>query len=226
MNRNTLAKAGVALAAGTALALAAAIPASAHVSVSASSTAAGSSAILSFNLPHGCDGSPTTSVDIALPEEIVGATPTVLPGWEVEKVMEPLAAGTTDAHGNEVSERVGRVVYTSTAGGLPEGYRAQFDIQLTLPDLPAGTELGFPVVQGCVEGETVWDGDTLPTVTLTASQGGGHGDDGHGDEEPGAGAQASSGGDVLARGLGIGGLAVGVVGLILAILARQRRTTA
>ncbi len=89
MNTNTLARgrrlatAGIALAAGTALALATALPASAHVSVSASTTAAGSAAILSFNVPHGCDSAPTTSIDIALPEEIVGAT--WVPGREWEE---------------------------------------------------------------------------------------------------------------------------------------------
>src|SRR5690606_24101837 len=52
----------IALGAGTLLALAPAVAASAHVSASATSTAAGSSTIVTFSVPHGCEGSPTTQV--------------------------------------------------------------------------------------------------------------------------------------------------------------------
>lgn len=220
MKKSTLAKAGIALAAATGLALGGALPASAHVSVSASSTAAGSSSLLSFVLPHACSGSPTTAITINLPEEIVSATPTVLAGWNVEKVTEPMAAQ-EDNHGNEITERVASIVYISTTGGLPEGYRAQFDVQLRLPDLPVGTELGFPVIQDCTEGQEVWDGDTLPVVTLTeAVAGGGHD---HGEESAAEQPAASGdGGDILARVFGIAGLVVGVIGIVLAATARRR----
>lgn len=230
-----LTKAGLALAAGTALALGAALPASAHITVSASSTAAGSYSLLSFSLPHGCDGSPTTSIAISLPEQILAATPTVVAGWEVEKVTEPLASTESDAHGEEVSERVMRVVYTSTTGGLAEGYRAQFDVQVRLPDLDAGTELGFPVLQSCADGEERWEGDTLPVVTLTDADGDAHGGDnadaaaaGHdgGTSTDATADSRSSEPDVLARAFGIGGLALGTVGVVLAIAFRRPKPTA
>lgn len=225
MKSSTLGKAGLALGAGTVLALATALPASAHVSLSASSTAAGSSSLLSFSVPHGCEGSPTISIAISLPEQILGATPTIVPGWEVEKVTEELAASSTDAHGAETTERVARVVYTAVEGGLADGYRQQFDVQVTLPDLAAGTELGFPVVQGCELGEAVWDGDTLPTVTLTAASGGAHGPAGSGrHDDPSTAhdtAPDSAPVDALARVLGIGGLAVGTAALLVTIAGRR-----
>lgn len=242
MKKTTFAKAGIALAAATGLALGGALPASAHVSVSASSTAAGSSSLLSFSLPHACSGSPTTSIAITLPEEIVSATPTVLAGWDVEKITEPMAAE-DDGHGGEITERVASIVYTSTTGGLAEGFRAQFDVQLRLPDLPVGTELGFPVVQDCVEGQEIWDGDSLPTVVLTeAVAGDGHGHDhsdsdsadhgedsadhDHGEDAAAGGSTSDGGGDVLARVFGIAGLVVGVIGIVLAITARRRGASA
>ncbi len=228
MTNTTLTKAGIALGAGTLLALAGALPASAHVGVSASTTAAGSYALLSFSVPHGCDGSPTTAISIEWPEEISAATPTVVAGWEASKVTVEVAA-TTDAHGNEVTERVAQVVYTATDGGLPDGYRQQFDVQALLPDLEAGTTLSFPVTQTCEVGETVWEGEDTPTITLSAAVADAHGHDDDSDEHDAAAdeetaaseAGTASSTDVLARVLGIGGLVVGTAGIVAAVVARR-----
>lgn len=223
----TIAHAGIALGAGTLLALVGALPASAHVGVTASTTAAGSSALLSFTVPHGCDGSPTTAISIGWPEEIASATPTVVAGWEASKVTVEVAA-TADAHGNEITERVAEVVYTATDGGLPDGYRQQFDVQALLPDLEPGTTLSFPVTQTCAVGETIWDGEDTPTVTLSAAVADAHGHDDDSDaHDAGAGADeeatssAAASTDVLARVLGIAGLVVGTAGIVAAIASRR-----
>ena len=232
MTNNTLIKTGIALGAGALLALAGALPASAHVGVTASTTAAGSTALLSFNVPHGCDGSPTTVISIELPESIIAATPTVVAGWDATKVTAEMAA-TSDAHGNEVTERVAEVVYTATDGGLADGFRQQFDVQVQLPDLEAGTALEFPVTQTCVVGETVWDGEDTPTVTLSAAAADAHGHDDADSEDheavadEGAASDTGTSGstDVLARVLGIGGLVVGTAGIVAAVVARRGART-
>jgi periplasmic copper chaperone A len=72
----------------------------------------------------------------------------------VEKVMEKLAEPVRDTHGNEVTERVGQVVYI-TKNPLPEGYRDAFELSLQIPDV-AGETLVFPVIQTCEKGETAW----------------------------------------------------------------------
>ena len=59
-----------------------------------------------------------------------------------------------DAHGNEVTERVGSVVYTAKTP-LPDGQRDAFELSLQLPD-KAGEELAFPAIQTCAKGETAW----------------------------------------------------------------------
>ncbi len=100
----------IALGAGTLLALAPAAAASAHVSASATSTAAGSYTVVTFSVPHGCDGSPTNVVTIELPESVPSVTPTINPNWTVEKVVKQLPEPLTDAHGNEITERVSSVV--------------------------------------------------------------------------------------------------------------------
>lgn len=221
-----------ALFAGAAIALAVPMSASAHVSASSDSTAAGSYAIATFSVPHGCDGSPTQVVTIDIPESIASVTPTIVSGWDVEKVAVPLEVETEDSHGEIVTERTGQVVYTSTTGGLAEGFREAFELSLQLPDGDAGDVVEFPVTQDCTEGSVVWEGADVPAITLTAAtEGDDHGHDAaaegteeHTDDatETAAATTTSGGSDVIARVLGIGGLVVGVVGLIVGVTARRR----
>jgi uncharacterized protein YcnI len=231
-----------ALGAGAVLALAPALAASAHVSASASSTAAGSYSIVTFSVPHGCDGSPTTAIEIDIPETILSVTPTVNPNWTITKNLVPLDTAQQDAHGDNITERVGSVTYTAVGDGLPDGYRDTMALSLQLPDGSAGDVVEFPTHQLCAEGSTDWVGDEVPSVVLTAAEAGGghehgdegHSDDGHGDEATADDADATdatdatggSDADVLARVLGIGGLAVGAVGVVLALVTRRDRLAA
>ncbi|QEO15022.1 YcnI family protein [Agromyces intestinalis] len=230
------------LGAGALFALAAVpLAASAHVTVTPGDAPAGASAVLTFSVGHGCDGSPTTALTVDIPENVLSVTPTVKPGWTVEKVMVPLDEPAEGAHGDTVTERVGQVVYTAETP-LPDGYRDTIEVQVRTPDDAAGTTLAFPVLQTCVEGETNWadlptdDGaepeSPAPTIAVTeaaadehgaSTASGGHdGHDASGDAAASTDASqpAASEPDVLARVLGIGGLVVGVVGIVLAIAAR------
>ena len=221
----TLGASALAIGAGAVIALIPAVSASAHVSASASSTAAGSSSVITFSVPHGCDGSPTTGIEIQIPETILSVTPTVNPNWTVEKQTITLDEPLEGPHG-EVTERVASVVYTTTGDGLADGYRDTFDVQVLLPEGEAGDAVEFPVVQTCAEGSTEWVGDEAPTVFLTAAAEGdehGHGDaDGESGEHAADDATATaSGDDVLARTLGVAGLVVGAVGIVIAVAARR-----
>jgi uncharacterized protein YcnI len=237
MKIRTALTATTALAAGTLLAIAVPLSASAHIGVAPTSTAAGSASVLTFALPHGCDGSATTAFAIDIPESITSVTPTVNPNWDVAKVPVNLDKPLDDGHGNSITSRVGQVVYTAKAP-LADGLRDTFALSLTLPVDAAGTTLAFPVVQTCEVGATTWDqvahdGEAepehpAPSITVTAAVAG----DGHGHADAAAAADAagsaagSSGtgspGDVLARVLGIGGLVVGAVGIVLATTSRRR----
>ena len=211
-----------AVGAAGALALAVA-PASAHVTVTPSTTAAGAFGVLSFSAGHGCDGSPTTTIAIDLPEEIYAVTPTRNPFWTVEKVMEELDEPITDAHGNEITERVDQVVYSARTP-LPEGQRDTFELSLQLPDAE-GETLAFPVVQTCEKGENPWtetaaegqDPEELefpaPLVTITGGS----------DEAPAA--TTGDGADEDGNGLALAGLGTGVAGIVIGgiALARSRK---
>jgi uncharacterized protein YcnI len=203
----------------------AAAPASAHVTISPSTTAAGAYAVLTVSVPHGCDGSATTRIAIKMPDAINAVTPTRNPLWSVEKVVQTLDEPVTDAHGNQVTERVDQVVYTARTP-LPDGQRDAFELSLQLPE-EEGDTLAFPIVQSCEEGETGWteeaaDGQDpeglehpAPLVTVTSADGAevtsDPADDGDGDED------GREGDDGLAlAGLGTGILGVVVGGIALA----------
>lgn len=232
--------AATALGAGALLALAAPVAANAHVVVTPGEAAAGSYAVLEFASGHGCDGSPTTSFTVDIPEQILSVTPTLKEGWTVEKVMVELDEPAEGAHGTTVTERVGQVVYTPGAP-IEDGYRDSFEIQVLLPEETEGERLEFPVLQACVEGENDWsesaaDGaepeSPAPAIEVgpPAADAHGHGDDdAHADTagtettDATATSAADASVDVLARVVGIAGLAVGVVGVVIALAARRGR---
>ncbi len=233
LNRTTAARLGAATGAGMLVVLSAAAPTSAHVTITPSDAEAGAYTVLTFSVGHGCEGSPTTALDIQVPEPILSVTPTLLTGWQVEKQMVVLDEPVEDAHGNSVTERVGVVSYTADEP-LADGYRAAMELSLQLPATP-GETLVFPVVQRCAEGETAWtevaaDGQDpeelahpAPTVAIVA--------------------ETADGGTVTASGspstrtvevesdtnvaLGLAGLAAGLIGLVVAMVAlgRSRRDT-
>lgn len=235
--RRTAARLVVPLGAASLLTLGLAAPSSAHVSITPSETAAGSSTVLTLSNGHGCEGSPTTEITISMPEGINAVTPTRHPLYDVTKQMVTLDEPVTDAHGNEITERVGSVVYTAKTA-LPDGYRDAFELSLQLPETP-GETLAFPVVQTCEVGENAWvevpaDGQDpeelerpAPTVTITEATGGDH----HGEEaaeEPAESEESAAPDDSGdSDALGYAGLGVGALGLLVGgtALVRGRRTS-
>ena len=229
-----------ALGAGALLALAAPVAAHAHVVVTPGEAAAASYTVLEFASGHGCDESPTTSFTVDIPDQILSVTPNLKEGWTIEKVMQQLDEPAEGAHGTQVTERVAQVVYTA-ATPIPDGYRDSFKVQVFLPEEVAGERLEFPVLQSCVEGETNWnespgaDGaepeHPAPAIVVgEAADGHGHShgdDDSHDDSAETASATSTAASDasvdVLARVVGIAGLAVGVVGVVIALAARRGR---
>jgi uncharacterized protein YcnI len=211
-------------------------PASAHVIVTPSTTAAGANAVLEFSVGHGCEDSPTTKITIQMPTEITSVTPTRSALWKVEKKTEKLDPPVVDAHGNKIVERVASVTF-STDTPLPDGYRDVFELAVRLPDAE-GTNLVFPTIQTCVQGESAWievpqDGQDVEELELPApglviskaADGGYHGAtaaDSHSGEAA-AVAPESSGVEALT----IAALAAGVLGSVLggAALVQQRRRT-
>lgn len=163
-----------------ALVLASPVAASAHVHVTPSSTQAGATSMLEFSFSHGCDGSPTTAVEVTVPDEIASVALIANPGWDVA---------------SELVDGVRTVVFTADEP-MPDGVRETLEVEVTLPeDAADGTVLAFPALQVCETGETLWgeleaDSETpAPTLTIgEAADAHGHGGDaGHGTDGTGSG---------------------------------------
>lgn len=243
MSTRTLARLGALPVATAAITLSLVGPASAHVTATPSTSAAGAYTVATFSVGHGCEGSPTTAIEIQVPESVLSVTPSRNPFYDVEKTMEELDEPITDSHGNEVTERVASIVYTAETP-LPDGQRDYFELSFQVPDAE-GETLAFPTIQTCEDGETGWtqvpadgqDADELetpaPAFEITAASAeGGHGSDaeessveqsaGETTEEP---AEQAAGADGGGSALGWAGLVAGLLGLAAGGLALARTRT-
>lgn len=242
MSIRTFARLGALPAATAAIALSLASPASAHVTATPSSAETGAYTVVTFSVGHGCEASPTTGIEIQVPESVLSVTPTRNLFWDVEPTVEQLDEPVADAHGNEVTERVASIVYTARTP-LPDGTRDTFELSFQLPDAE-GEMLTFPTIQTCEEGETAWtevaadgqDPDELDSPApgfeiLPASDGG----DGHGggiaeDSTDTSGEEAEAAVTTATEDssmLGWAGLGAGLLGLVAGglALARTRSTS-
>lgn len=243
-SRRTLTRLGALPVATAAIALSFVSPASAHVGATVSDASAGAYTIATFSVPHGCEASPTTKIEIQVPESVLSVTPTRHPLYEVETTIEQLDEPIADSHGNEVTERIASVVYTAQTP-LPDGQRDAFELSFQVPDAE-GEILAWPTIQTCEEGSTDWtqvaaegqDEDELespaPSFEILPASGDGHG---HGDDDAAADetaeqTSAESGSDEPAEtaaeaeptssALGWAGLGAGLLGLVAGALALAR----
>jgi uncharacterized protein YcnI len=119
--------------AAIALSVVSATAASAHVEPSPSKIKAGATAVVTFTIPHGCSGSPTTGLDVQVPAAVTVFKPVAKTGW--------------------TSTVKGQVV-TFAGGTLGAKVKGTFQLQVTAPK--AVGPLDFKVIQRCKVGETDW----------------------------------------------------------------------
>jgi uncharacterized protein YcnI len=213
-------------------------PASAHVYFEETEAPAGGYALLTLDVPHGCDESGTTEVAIQLPEGTTSVTPEQIPGWEADVTLEQLDEPIDTGEGEPITEAPTQVTWTATGEPLPHDRLLRFSLSVGMPAGEPGEIAYFPTVQTCEAGETAWienwDGEgeepesPSPSVELVEA-GGHHGgdeadEDEHADEEGGgetvAVADGASQDDVdTARTIAVVGVVVGLIGIIVAIAA-------
>jgi uncharacterized protein (TIGR03382 family) len=141
----------------------------AHVTITPSTTAAGATAELRVEIPHGCVGSATTAISIRMPEGVSDVTASDTDRWAVDEATDALT-WTTDEP-------------------LPDAEHAEVEFSVRLPD-DDGATLVFPVIQQCEQGEAAWtevaehgeghDGLERPAPVLVVTPG-----------EPGAGSETA-----------------------------------
>jgi|HigsolmetaAR202D_1030399.scaffolds.fasta_scaffold07493_7 uncharacterized protein YcnI len=219
----------VAVAGAVAASLAGAGAAQAHPGITPSEIPADGYARIEMSIPHGCGESPTTKVTVRLPDEVVSATPQVVPGWRISTKEGPLAAPYED-HGEKVTRGVREVTWTG--GPLDAHHMQVFGMSIRLVGGKPGTSIPFKVLQKCKEGEMAWvevpvEGQEqepehpAAMVRLAAPQGDHHGGtandegEGHGNDD-----------DAPSKGLVVGALVLGAVGTLTggtALLTGRRK---
>jgi uncharacterized protein YcnI len=233
MKKNTIAHLCALTAAVGILVLGAPLAASAHVKVSPNAASPGDDIALSFRVPNESASAGTVKVEIDLPTKtpFAGADYEPVQGW-VGQVITAKLKKPIKNDGVEVTEAPVKVIYTAQAGvQIKPGQFQEFNLALDLTPNTGSVE--FPTYQTYSDGTVVkWNERTpksgeepdnpAPTLYVNdappADAGGG---------VSLAATDASGTTATSALILATAGLALGVIGLILAIFAfvRTRRSS-
>jgi uncharacterized protein YcnI len=220
-----------AMGAGVLLAVAAPLSASAHVTIDPGQAEPGSYTIVTVKVPNESDTATTNRVELSLPADTPFTSVRYVPvaGWTAELVRETLPEPVTVGDAT-VTEAVTSVVWTADAGAEIGAGELQL-FPLSLGPVPDTGSVTLPADQGYTDGSVVsWNESEAeaehpaPVLYITDAPPA----DGHGGSHDAAAVEAApattpvaSGEDVLARILGIGGLVVGAVGIVLAVVSRR-----
>ena len=120
--------------------------ANAHATFAESTAIEESYVVAALQVPHGCDGRPTTEVQIRLPEGFILAKPQPKPGWELEIITGDYQK-TYDDHGDKVTAGPKEIRWKN--GDLPDAYYDTFVIRGKVSGVAPGTSLAFPAIQLC-----------------------------------------------------------------------------
>jgi uncharacterized protein YcnI len=240
--RTTLRRAGTVAALATAGVLAAAGVASAHVTVHPESYAKGATdGVLTFRVPNEEDKASTTKVQVYLPTDhpVLGVLVTPQNGWTAKVTTSKLTKPVKTDDGT-ITDAVSEITWIG--GKIAAGQYEDFNV--AFGQLPDDTDqLAFKTLQTYSDGDVVrWieeaaAGDDepenpAPVLKLTAK-----GTEDGGDApaasttaaatstKASSTAASSSSSDSTARGLGIAGLIVGVLGLAAGAFAVVRSRT-
>ncbi|MDQ8697433.1 DUF1775 domain-containing protein [Hyphomicrobium sp. LHD-15] len=135
--------------------IASAAPAFAHVSLERGEAQGGASYKAVLKIPHGCDGSPTQTVRVEIPEGFIGVKPMPKPGWKLETVRGPYAKSYAFYHGKSLTEGVKQITWSG--GELADEHYDEFVASGFLAkELEPGASLYFKVTQVCPKGELRW----------------------------------------------------------------------
>jgi uncharacterized protein YcnI len=127
----------------------------AHVTLETRQAPLGSSYRAVLRVPHGCEGTATTSIRVKIPEGVIAVKPMPKPGWTIELVKGKYAKTHENAENAKVSEGVVEIVWSG--GKLPDAYYDEFVFRGYLAaDLEPGKALYFPAVQQCEKGLHRW----------------------------------------------------------------------
>lgn len=175
-------------AAATALTAASLAAANAHATLETAEALPGAYKAV-IRIGHGCNGQPTHTVRVEVPEGYIGVRPQPKAGWALD-IERGDYSHSHKLHGRDVASGVKAVTWSG--GPLDDAHYDEFAMAGTLAGATGGQPLFFKTVQTCAEGKVAWDQIPAPgqdphsldhpapgLVVLAASDGDAHGH-GHG----------------------------------------------
>lgn len=114
---------------------------------------AGYSVDIDLRIPHGCQGAPTKSVRVKIPEGISSVYPENSRAWKVTTTKRKLPKPIASEGGVLITEVIDEITWTGNT--VPDAYFESFVFRVKLPDTP-GRTLFFKTIQTCDSGETRW----------------------------------------------------------------------
>lgn len=134
-------------------------PAAAHITFEGKEVKAGATTKFVLRVPHGCAGSPTVAVRIAIPAELSEVKPQPKPGWTLDILRaEPETTASTeaghDAHSGHPTATIKEIAWSG--GRLEDAYYDEFVFRAKVDGAAAGKAVFVPVVQECEAGVERW----------------------------------------------------------------------
>lgn len=222
------------VACGAALLLALAAPAAAfaHVTVTPNTAPAGSYALINIKVPNESATEVTVKVELALPTDtpILNVSYVPVAGWDTELVRNTLPTP-VKVGDNTITEAITSVIWTATPGHeISDGQLQVFP--LSIGPVPDTGSLVLTADQTYSDGTVVsWSeageaaSHPAPVLYVNDAPASDHHNDtgGHTASTTNGDETVSAAPDTIARGLGIGALAVGAIGLVFGVVALRRK---
>jgi periplasmic copper chaperone A len=128
--------------------------ASAHVTLEQQEAPIASTYKGVMRVPHGCEGTATTSIRMRIPEGVIGVKPMPKPGWQLN-IVSGRYSKPYMLRGAKVTEGVTELSWSG--GKLPDAFYDEFVFTSVLAEeLEPGKAIHFPVVQECEQGIHRW----------------------------------------------------------------------
>jgi uncharacterized protein YcnI/copper(I)-binding protein len=129
-------------------------PAAAHVSLTNAEATPNRTYKAVLQVPHGCDGEPTTAIRVQIPEGVIAVKPMPKAGWTLTTTRGAYARA-YENHGRTVSEGVKQIVWSG--GSLADEHFDEFAFTAVVATDGGGARtVHFPTVQQCAKGEAAW----------------------------------------------------------------------
>jgi uncharacterized protein YcnI len=213
------------------------LSASAHVTITPNIADAGSYALLTFKVPNESATAVTNTFEVDLPTDtpFTSVNYVPVPGWTTDVITSTLPKPVKIGE-NQIKEAVTKVIWTAQPGSeIKAGQLQLFPLSVgAVPDI--GT-IALTALQTYSDGTVAKWNDTSanaeePAPILYVNDAP-PASAAHGADHPTVTSQtvatpateAAATDDVVARGIGIGGLVLGAIGIVLAVTATRRRAT-